>query len=147
MRKKYGFRSLLALSGLVLSPGIVLADNPITYGVTVYCPGTQGSSNVITNFGSYIGGYGVEYILNYTTQAYFRSTAYLQNVPASLANYFNESVAYNSTTGVISCTYQSSIPTDAIFAVSYNLTNGLGGSVQSQSANAISINFPAGLRG
>ena len=147
MRKNNALRSLVLLSSLVLSPGLVLADNPVTYGVTVYCPNTQGGSNIITNFGNYIAGYGVEYILNYTTQAYFRSASFIQNVPASLTNYANASVEYNSTTGIVSCLYQSSIQTEAAFSVSYYLTNGFGGSIQSQASNTITISLPAGLRG
>ena len=147
MKKNHVLRSLLVLSSLVLSPGIVLAGNPIHYGVNVFCPYTQTGPNVITNFGSYIAGYGAEDILSQTTQVYFRSTSYVGNVPARLNNYFNESISYDSTTGVVSCNYQSNIPTDPVFSVSYNLTNGLGGAVQSQSSNAISIYFPAGLRG
>ncbi len=144
MKKKYALGSLLALSTLVLSTAIA---SPVGFQADIYCPSTQGSSNVITNFGDYISGYGVEYLLSQTNPAYFRSTAYVQNVPATLINYFNDSISYNSTTGVVSCNYQSNIATDPTFSVSYFVTNGKGGAVQWQSANAIGIMFPVGLRG
>ena len=68
-------------------------------------------------------------------------------VPASLANYSNNTTSYDSTTGVVSCSYTSNAQNEAPFLISYNLTNGFGGYVESQSNNAITIILPAGLMG
>jgi len=77
---------------------------------------------------------------------YFKSEGIPSNTPGSLTNYFNDAAAYDSTTGRVSCSYQSNISTDPYFTVSYTLTNGRGGAVQGQTNNAISILFPVGLK-
>lgn len=134
------------LSGFVAVPNIAMAD-PTGYDITVACPSTQGSPNNIANFGDYIAGYGVEFILSQALQVYFHSTGSVQDVPANLINYFNDSVTYNSASGNIVCSYQSNNFGDPRFTVTYTLTNGLGGSVQAQSNNSISVRIPVGLKG
>ncbi|CAM3033102.1 Uncharacterised protein [Legionella steigerwaltii] len=146
MIKNFSLSSLLILSSFIAAPGIGFSD-PTGYGISVFCPNAQGTQNVVTNFGSYIGGYGVEAIFSQTLQVYFRSTGSVQNVPANLINYSNDSVTYSSATGTVTCSYQSNNPTDPRFTVTYTLANALGGTVQAQSNNSISITIPAGLRG
>ncbi|WP_131794850.1 hypothetical protein [Fluoribacter gormanii] len=143
MIKNFSLSSLLLLSSFI--PGIAMAD-PTTYDINVYCPATQGA-NAVTHFGNYIGGYGVEYVLSQTLQVYFRSTGSVQDVPANLINYNNDSVTYNSASGNIICSYQSNNPADPRFTVAYTVTNGMGGTVQAQSNNSITVRIPAGLRG
>ncbi|CAM3044830.1 hypothetical protein LEAN103870_14540 [Legionella anisa] len=138
--------SLLMLSGSIALPEMAMAD-PIGYEVNVFCPMTQGGPNAVTNFGSYIGGYGMENILSQTLQVYFRSTGSVQDVPANLINYFNDSVTYNSATGNIICSYQSNNPADPRFTVTYTITNGLGGTLLGQSNNSITVRIPVGLKG
>ena len=146
MNTKRSLISLLVLSSVSLAPAMAVAD-PTSTSLTISCPSTQLSANMITNFGSYIGGFGVESLLSQTMNVYFISQSVPYNTPATLANYFNETVSYNSTTGIISCSYQSNVPTDPFFSVAYQLTNGRGGYVTSQSSNALSLNFPLGLKG
>ncbi|KTD40732.1 hypothetical protein [Legionella parisiensis] len=146
MIKNIFLSSLLMLSSLIVLPEVAQAD-PIGYETTFFCPMAQGGPNAVTNFGSYIGGYGIENILSQTLQVYFRSTGSVQDVPANLINYFNDSVTYNSATGNIICSYQSNNPADPRFTVTYTITNGLGGAVQAQSNNSISIRMPVGLKG
>ncbi len=50
-------------------------------------------------------------------------------------------------TGVLSCSYTSNAQNESPFLISYNLTNGFGGYVESQSNNTITIILPAGLMG
>jgi hypothetical protein len=144
MNMKCSLVSMLMLSTVALSPA--MAD-PVSTGITVDCPGTTLSSNMLTNFGNIVAGYGVENILSQTIQVYFQSATLAWNTPASLFNYFNDSASYNSATGVVSCQYQSNIATDPMLTVSYTITNGKGGAVLAQSANSISINLPVGLKG
>jgi hypothetical protein len=72
MIKKFSLSSLLIFSSVTLLPGITMAD-PIGYTISVVCPSIQGSQNTVTNFGGYLGGYGVEYIFSQALQVYFRS--------------------------------------------------------------------------
>lgn len=146
MIKNIGLSSLLLLSSFIVVPEVAMAD-PTGYDVTVICPAPQGGPNSVANFGSYIGGYGVEFILSQTLQVYFRSTGSVDDIPANLANYFNDSVNYNSASGNVVCSYQSTNPGDSRFTVTYSITNGLGGAVQAQSNNSISIRIPVGLKG
>lgn len=145
MFKSMGLSSVLLLSGFVLLSETATAD-PIFNEITVVCPTTQGSPNSIANFGDYIGGYGVEFILSQTLQVYFRSTGSVKDIPSNLMNYFNDSINYNSASGNVICSYQSNNPIDSRFTVTYTLTNGLGGSVLSQSNNSINIILPTGLK-
>lgn len=141
--KKSTVCSLLLLSTVTFSP--VSTASPVGLVVDIYCP-SQGP-NTITNFGDYIAGYGMENILSQNNPVYFKSLSLAHDVPAQLGNYYNEAVSYNSTTGMVSCSYVSNNPTEPRFAVAYTVTNGKGGSVQWQSGNSINIIFPVGLKG
>ncbi|APF04067.1 TPA: hypothetical protein ACJ5DT_000780 [Legionella pneumophila] len=143
MKKSSPVYSLLLLSAITFSP--VIKASPIGLMVDIYCPTTQGAPNVITNFGDYIGGYGMENILSQNNPIYFKSISLAHDVPAQLGNYYNEATSYNSTTGQVTCSYISNNPTEPRFAVAYTLTNGKGGSVQWQSGNSINIIFPVGF--
>ncbi len=145
MNTKRSLISLLVLSSAVFASGVVTAD-PVSVSTYVACPGTQNGSSQLTNFGNYIAGFGSQSLLSQTVFVYFKSEGIPSNTPGNLTNYFNDAAAYDSTTGRVSCSYQSSISTDPYFTVSYTLTNGRGGAVQGQTNNAISILFPVGLK-
>lgn len=156
MKKNYSLRSLLVFSGVVLAP-LAMANslstplniiaNPVGVPADLVCPSTQGTSNVLTNFGSYIAGFGTESILSVGNSVYFKSNSLPDDMPRKLVNYFNESTDYDSTNGKVTCTYASSVPTDPRFAVYYRLTNGTGGVIQAQTSNSISLMFQVGLQG
>ncbi|ARB90685.1 hypothetical protein [Legionella longbeachae] len=150
MKKIFSLSWILLGSSFILTHGIAIANNPPAYNnITVNCPATsyqQNNTNFITNFGSYIGGYGTASI-NYATpyQAYFISTGTIQDIPADLTSYTFLTTTYNSTSGTVTCSYQSNVFTSPVFSISYNFTNALGGTVVSQGNNYISINLPFGL--
>ena len=143
MKKIRSVVSLLAVSTIMFTPVITHAD-PIGLYVDIYCPYTQGSDHVITNFGNYIGGYGSENIVSQNRDIYFASPSLPADMPTSLTNYYSESTAYNATSGKVSCTYTSSNPAEPRFIVSYTLTNGKGGALNWQNNNSISITLPIG---
>lgn len=152
MKKNFSLRWILIGSSFITAPGIAIANNPpINNNITVNCPATssqQNPTNFITNFGSYIAGYGTASI-NYGSQypVYFISTGSIQDVPADLSGYTFLTTSYNSTSGTVTCSYQGTIFTSSIFSISYNITNAVGGTVQSQGNSYISINLPFGLIG
>lgn len=145
MKKNRSLRSLLVLSSLALAPVVAMA-NPISLFADFFCPGTQGAANVVINFGNYIAGYGVENTLSQSLPVYFRSLSFPGGVPRKLGNYFNQAADYDSTTGLVSCEYASSNASDPNFIVYYGATNGLGGVIQSQSNNMVSLIFPVGFK-
>ena len=145
MKKSSLVYSILLLSTITFSP--VINAGPVGLVVDIYCPATQGTPNVVTHFGDYIAGYGVENILSQNNPIYFKSISLAHEVPAQLVNYYNESASYHSTTGQVTCTYASNNPVEPRFGVAYNVTNGKGGAVQWQSNNSINIIFPVGIKG
>jgi hypothetical protein len=155
MNKNCSFRSLLVLSGFFLSsmamanpissPVHIIA-NPVGLPSDIVCPSTQGTSNVITNFGNYIAGYGTEFMLSNSLPIYFKSGLPTAGTPRKLAGYFNESTDYDSTTGKVSCNYVSNNLGEPAFSVDYFLTNGQGGVVVAQSNNSISLLFQVGVK-
>ena len=150
MKKNHSLGSLLILSGFIMSPAIVTASvpvpkNPSGIFVDVTCPGVHGISNVLTNFGSYVAGYGQESMSSQpSVPVYFTSSYLPPTVPHSLIYYFNETATYDSTTGVVTCSYLSS-QSDPGFSVNYYVTNGKGGAINMQAANTLEIVFPFGL--
>src|SRR5579862_4897668 len=124
MKNKFTFASLLA--SFALAP-IISHAAPIGVTEEIFCPYTQGSSNVITNFGNYIAGYGVANLLSQKIDVYFKSSYFPEGVPSNLSNYLSQSANYDSTTGKVSCTYTSNKVPDPDFTVSYTIVNGKGG--------------------
>lgn len=155
MNKNYSLKSIVALSGIVIS-SITMANtinsaaqiitNPVGQPSDIYCPSTQGTTNVVTNFGSYIAGFGTQFSLSNNQPIYFKSGLPAPGTPRKLLSYFNESIDYDSTTGNISCTYASNNFGEPPFSVDYLLTNGRGGIVVGQSNNSISLIFQIGFK-
>lgn len=141
MNKKTILAGLTILT-LVNAP-LLFAQGMTNLRVDITCPATQGQSNVVTNFGTYIAGEGIEQVdSNNPTQIYFLGPVPL-GTPSKLTEYNNAGTNYDSTTGQVDCIYsQSGYPT---FVVSYILTNGKGGSIQYSNSNFISISLPVGL--
>jgi hypothetical protein len=63
MKNKLALVSVLASAVMAFVP-VVTHANPIGVNADFYCPSTQGSNNVVVNFGDYIAGYGVESMLS-----------------------------------------------------------------------------------
>jgi len=150
MKKNYSLKSLLAVSSLVLSSAamasIGIIANPVGLPSDIVCPATQGTSNVLTNFGNYIAGYGTQFMFSNSLPVYFKSSAYPTGVPSKLVSYINDTADYDSTTGKVTCSYVSNSLGQPAFSVDYFLTNGQGGIVVAQSNNSISLLFQVGAK-
>ncbi|RDI42853.1 hypothetical protein [Aquicella lusitana] len=141
MKKVFTFVSLLSLSSLTFIPSVSLAD-PVGLRVEINCP----TRNELANFGDYVAGNGYEVIQDRFNTIYFKSSSLPTLMPAKLDTYRSESTEYDSTSGRVTC-YYNSLAQDPRFSVAYTLTNGRGGSVISQSESNIAISLPFGLRG
>ena len=136
----------LVLSGVAIAPGGVMAD-PTNVSLYIACPETQPGWNMITNFGNYIAGFGMETVFSTNIPVYFKSTYMPSNTPNTLINYGNSSIEYDSTTGIVTCNYSTNVASNPVFSVSYTITNGKGGALESVSNKALSLIFPVGLKG
>ncbi len=139
--------SVLSLSALTLAPIKASAD-PIGLNVTIQCPNSKGSGEtVITHFGDYIGGFGVEDIRNQgQKQIYFKSNFVAPNTPTDLTDYDNSDIQYDSSTGTVTCNYTNPRANAPLVTVSYTLINGKGGAIEGKSSCSILINLPVGLK-
>lgn len=146
MNKNILLAAILGASVLALSPLSASAD-PVGLRVTIQCPGIAGNQNVITNFGDYVGGSGMEIMDNQNPfPVYFKSVSLAPNTPADLSNYNNQSARYDSTKGSVSCAYTSSNLSEPALSVSYALTNGKGGAVTGSDQASVSFVLPVGRR-
>jgi hypothetical protein len=152
MKKSYSLKSLAILFSLLIAPPALMAKtigitiNPTGLNIDIVCPETQSGPNVLANFGDYIAGYGYENILSQTNNIYFKSSCLPSDIPNQLTNYNNDSVKYNSTTGLVTCAYSSINQNEGNFSINYTLTNGRGGVVLSQSNNEINLLLPVGFK-
>lgn len=123
-----------------LTPSTVFA-NPIEHDVTYICPQAQ----KISNFGSYVGGYGIE-ILSPSKKIpiYFKSMQHDPQIPWFLGNYSNYSTNYDAPTGIVFCSYASSYAYEKNFSVAYSITNGKGGRILQRTADTILVSFLVG---
>jgi hypothetical protein len=120
----------------------VLAE-PITHPVKFICP----NPTDLGYFGSYVAGLGTEILSpSITNIIYFKSTDVLYNVPSSLANYTNEGTNYDGPSGTVSCLFKSSDSSEGDFSISYEVTNGKGGNILTQTKKAIRVLFFVGLK-
>jgi hypothetical protein len=120
------------------------------YSLNFQCPDTHGSVNVLTNYGTYIGGDGTELnsFSDILTPAFFKSvTTTDQKYPANISEggYLHSGTSYTQATGVVSCMYQSTLNYDDI-RVNYTITNGTGGFVTTHTDNTITISLSNGLK-
>lgn len=122
---------------------------PNDHHYSFVCPATSGDSDVITHFGTYIGGYGDEFMNgSHISDAYFKGPVFEEsNIPhnISMGGYFSSGTSYASATGVVSCMYTSKMGYDP-FKVSYQMTNGLGGVVTSSNDGTITIRLIQGAK-
>ena len=119
----------------------VFAD-PITHPVDYICP----NASSLGNFGTYIAGFGSEILSSRTTNTiYFQTRSPLINIPGSLINYSNSGTNYDGPTGYVTCSFTSSNPSENNFDISYNITNGKGGQIQSKTSSTIRVLFFVGL--
>jgi hypothetical protein len=130
----------IAVTSLTNTP--VIAD-PITHYVAYVCPQVDS----LGNFGSYIGGYGSETLSARTTNpVYFQSRKNLNTVSGPLNHYLNSGTNYDGPAGYVTCSYSSNYPSDGDFDLTYTVTNGKGGHIQSRTNNTIGILFYVGLK-
>lgn len=131
---------LIPFIAAALIAGTATAD-PVRVQADFTCP----TMDMVSNFGTYIAGQGMELILSLHNPVYFKSTAYLAGVPNNLSTYSSYSTNYDSVTATVICTYASSDPTHANFDLNYYVTNGQGGRIRNQTNNTINIIFPLGF--
>ena len=139
---------LVACSGFVFSCNAIADPNSIQIGFS--CPNTSGTGPYnLSNFGWRIAGYGQEFING--TQApnlpYFNFGFTSGNFPSivSMGAYSSSGTQYDPATGVVGCIYTSANGFDS-FVATYEMTNGNGGYVISQTQNTIVINQYVGLK-
>ncbi|MFA6303741.1 MAG: hypothetical protein WC627_11520 [Legionella sp.] len=140
MKKINVLSTLIAALGLAITSTAALAY-PIMNIADFSCP----DARVVANYGSYLAGFGSEAIVGQYNEIYFQSDYWLGGIPDSLVNYSNSAANYDSTTGIISCSYTSTAETEKSFDLKYYVTNGKGGLIQYQSNTDISVGFPIGL--
>lgn len=138
---------LLAVSAstLAISSPVAFADpNPFT--LQIQCPNVNNPVNILSNYGDYIAGYGIEQIQGHeeVAQIYFKSKSNIKGIPAQLDDYINSGVKYNSTTGDVTCAYSSAVG-DPSFGVTYTLANGKGGKAAIAESDRITVIIPFGL--
>lgn len=136
---------LFSASILSISSSVALAD-PNPYAFDIQCPVAQNSSDMLSNYGDFIAGYGKKSVNNESeSQIYFKSKSSVKGIPAQLDHYDNQGVKYNSTTGDVTCSYASN-DGETSFEVTYTLINGKGGRADMISNNKIHIVIPFGLK-
>ncbi len=142
MKKGIFFITLLAATNVMAGPG---GNNHFAF----LCPNTSGTSDVLTHFGTYIGGRGDEFMNgSRVSDAYFKGPVLQEsNIPYNIAMgcYVNSGTSYASATGVVSCMYTSKLGYDP-FKVSYQMTNGLGGIITSSLPDTITIRLIQGIK-
>ena len=121
--------------------------NPRGLVVDIACPDTKSPEIALTNYGSYVAGYGYEFFRDVDTRKiYFKSEGALApTVPSDLTNYYHTGVNYDSTSGKVTCQFSSQKSDEAPFSVAYILTNGLGATVLDATSNGIELEIPVGL--
>jgi hypothetical protein len=146
MKKSVFLASLIVFVGL---PMTVFAD-PTSILLVYGCPNTTGvGPNTLSNFnGARIAGYGTLTVAGTSSRAPYFTGAISANshIPGSLSsgNYSSSTTNYDSVNAIVSCSYTS--PSFDPFTVVYQLTNGGGGTIESQTPNSITINQFVGVR-
>lgn len=142
---KASIRLASFIAVFALTPAVAFAD-PTELEVSVFCPAITGTTNVLANYGSYVGGKGEE-IMGPTGRKiiYFKSDNLPSGVPAKLTNYRPQEADYDSTNGRVACSYVSYRDGEPRFSVSYTLTNGIGGIVTDRSVSHVVFRLPLGF--
>lgn len=149
MKKSINIAFILVFCGLSVAPP-TFAD-PTVLKLAFTCPLPKGNGiNVISNFGSYVAGYGSELIDDnpaFNTPYFIGNIPSGANIPANIQQgvYVNSGTDFDVTTGMVSCSYKSSTRFDP-FTVNYFITNSRGSVITSQSADKININQYVGFR-
>ena len=139
MMKKIISTLAIALIPALTSP--IIFANPIEHEVTYICPFVQS----LSNFGSYIGGYGLEILSpSKRIEIYFKSMQQDSHVPWFLGNYTNYSANYDAPTGTVFCGYTSAYAFEKNFSIAYTITNGKGGRILYRAADSIQVSFLVG---
>lgn len=148
MKKHIGLISLLALSGLFANSSAIADPNIIEIGIS--CPDASGTgSNTLSNWGGRIAGYGRESInsVSMPIQPYFSIGTAGGHFPSRISDghYASTSTQYDPTLGIVTCGYTSAAGFDPI-NVPYDLTNGAGGVIVTQTLSTIVIYQYIGLK-
>jgi len=138
------FALTLATAFVAFSSTVAFA-NPVGIDLDIQCPIVQNQSSMLSNYGDFIAGYGLERIKGQGDfPIYFKSKNSVNEIPAKLENYYNSAAEYNSTTGEITCKYASG-KGEPFFEVNYTLTNGKGGKAEFLGDDRINILIPFGF--
>jgi hypothetical protein len=142
------FISFFCSIGFIISFPTLADPNTVEIGIS--CPDASGGGyNSLSNFGGRIAGYGKESINSIPAphSPYFSYLYTTGHFPSNLAMgaYTNSGVDYDPTNALVICKFNSGNGYDSI-NVTYQMTNGKGGVVQSQAQNEIVILQYLGLR-
>ena len=149
MKKKINTVVFCAIYGLIASSNAIADPNIIEVGIV--CPDTSGTGqHTLSNFNSYIAGYGKEYINSGNpahVSPYFSMKTFGGNFPALISGgaYASTSTQFDPIQSLVTCNYTSSAGFDPIH-VSYWLTNAQGSTILSQTPDTITINLYLGLK-
>jgi hypothetical protein len=140
--------SLIALSAAVVTP--VAMAVPGNTSVRLDCPDiTRGGSEVVTNYGTYLSGPGIERVgANASTFPLFSGVIQAgSNIPLNLkmAGYHHSGTSYNSNSGVVTCSYASTLGFSP-FSITKQLNNGFGGIVTKSTGDEINIMLSVGMK-
>ena len=138
---------LFSFSFFLVSTNVLADPNTVEIGIS--CPTANGTgTHTLSNFGNRISGYGSESInSNPAPMApYFNLNFTSGNFPIKIASgaYSSTGTDYDPTTGRVTCSYTSA--TFDPITVTYQMTNGFGGVILSQTAETIVINQYIGLK-
>jgi hypothetical protein len=104
--------------------------------IDIPCPMAREQSNMLSNYGDFVAGYGLERIEGQGDfPIYFKSNTSGKNLSANLNDY------YSCTTGEVTCHY-SGMAQNLPFKVIYTLANGKGGKAVAEGPDRINILVP-----
>jgi hypothetical protein len=141
---------MLSIAGSIIyfSTLMPVSADPSPILLNFTCPNTTGTgANTLSNFGARIAGYGSLTVAGSPARApYFTYTFSSGHFPDLIGSglYTSSATSFNPVTAVVTCSYVSSGVFDP-FTVSYQLTNGNGGVINSQTTSTISITQSVGL--
>lgn len=138
MRKIISVTSLV-LSGLAFSLPTYASE---TLRIHVDCP----DKTSLANYQGKVIGNGTETVfVSPPETTTIRFTSAVDVTQDDFSNYYPQSVNYSSSSGIVSCYFQSPDLAKPSFYVSYPLMNAQGGVVVNSSNSFIDINVPVGL--
>jgi len=146
IKSKKVIASLVAFAAIA-SAQIAMAT-PGNISIRLDCPdiGSKGTE-IVTNYGSVLTGPGIERVGTHASTFPIFSGVNPGGVPMDLVvgGYSNHSTAYNPGTGVVTCTYASSLGNPP-FELTLQMQNAFNGIVTKSESDEINIKFTMGVK-